>query len=294
MLRIHLSATTFLYAAGVALTLFPVRDHVTLSNPVGGIVAVVLGVAALAYLAVRPQRPFPAAVAAIVATPVVMAFHVLTTAVFSCLIAAMFLAIYLRAFHPPRVAWTLVVILTAACQVALAVAPAPKAVTTYLIIPVAIVGVAESFGVVSRGLVTAACTDPLTGLLNRAGWEIATAELLARSRGTVVSVAALDLDGFKRINDTRGHAAGDEHLVARSRTWSALAPRGAVLARLGGDEFAVCIVAADVHAAQRFAQAVRDRTPDVSVGLASAPVAGADVAALMAAADDALYAEKRK
>src|SRR5690349_1518067 len=159
-LRIYLAATTFLYAAGVAFTLFPVRENITLSNPVGGIVAIVLGVAALIYLAVRPNQPLPAVLAAIVATPIVMAFHQLITAEFSCLIATMFLAMYLRACHPPRQAWGLVLLLAALCLLALAVAPAPKAATTYLIIPIAIIGAAESFGVMARALVTAACTDP--------------------------------------------------------------------------------------------------------------------------------------
>lgn len=125
-LRIYLAATTFLYAVGVTFTLFPVRENPTLSNPVGGIVAIGLGVAALTYLAFRPERPLPATLAAIAATPVVMAFHELITAEFSCLIGTMFLAMYLRAFYSPRLAWVLIAVLTSACLVALAVAPAPR------------------------------------------------------------------------------------------------------------------------------------------------------------------------
>src|SRR5689334_21551887 len=74
-LRIYLAAISFLYGAGVAFTLFPVRENVTLSNPVGGIVAISLGVSSLVYLAVRPDKPLPAVMAAILATPIVMAFH---------------------------------------------------------------------------------------------------------------------------------------------------------------------------------------------------------------------------
>lgn len=295
-LRIYLGATTFLYAVGVVFTLFPVRGHVTLSNPTGGIVAVGMGVAALAYLAYRPDRPFPAVLVAIFATPVVMAFHELVTAEFSCLIGTMFLAMYLRAFYPPRQAWVLVLILSGACLAALAVAPAPKAVTTYVIVPVAIIGAAESFGVVTRALVTAACSDPLTGLFNRAGWEIATGELLARSRSAsvTVTVVALDLDGFKQLNDTFGHVAGDAHLADRARQWAEAAPRGAVLARLGGDEFAVCIASRDPAGADRFLAGVRRHTPDASVGVATQRGDVADLTALWAHADSALYAAKGK
>jgi hypothetical protein len=157
--------------------------------------------------------------AAICATPIVMAFHQLFVAEFSCLIATMSLAMYLRAFYSPRQAWSLVLLLCGLCLLALAIAPAPKAATTYVIVPIAIVGAAESFGVVTRALITAACSDPLTGLLNRAGWEIATNELMARSRSEslTVTVITLDLDGFKQLNDTYGHVAGDDHLIGRAQ-----------------------------------------------------------------------------
>src|SRR6202034_899935 len=113
----------------------------------------------------------------------------------------------------------------------------------YLIFAIAIVGAAESFGLVMRALVSAACTDPLTGLLNRAGWEIATVDLLAwsRSKAATITVITLDIDNLKQLNDIEGHLAGDEHLIGYAKCWRELTPANAVLARLGGDEFAVCI-----------------------------------------------------
>ena len=216
ILRIYLSATTFLFAYGVVFTLFPVRTDIAYGNPIGGIVAIILGAVALAYLAIAPDRPFPATLAAMAATPIVMAFHVTLTAEYVCLIAPMFLAMYLRAFHPPRLALVLIATLTVACAVAVVVAPAPHVgVITLLIIVVAIVGAAESFGLLVRAMFTAACTDPLTGLLNRAGWEIGTTDLLARHRGApvTVTVVALDIDGLKALNDTYGHQAGDRHIT---------------------------------------------------------------------------------
>ncbi|BBZ78885.1 hypothetical protein MANY_42220 [Mycolicibacterium anyangense] len=294
LLRIYLSLTTFLYVYGVVFTIWPLHPELTYANPIGGVVAIVLGIAALAWLAIKPNTPAPATWAAILATPVVMAFHISIAAELACLIAPMFLAMYLRAFYPPRRAWVLIGFLTVAAVVALAVSPGRKLGIDYLIWVVAIVGAGESFGLVMRALVTSACTDPLTGVLNRAGWEIATRDLLTRLRSpkSTISVIVLDLDGFKQINDTFGHLAGDEHLVNRARQWRELVPKNAVLARLGGDEFAACIADRDASSAQRFVAEARQRTPDASIGLASQPGGSADIAALYAQADAELYVAK--
>ncbi|WP_413032594.1 GGDEF domain-containing protein [Mycolicibacterium litorale] len=292
LLRIYLGATTFLYLYGVVFTFFPVRTDLVYANPTGGVVAIVLGVAALGYLAVRPQRLWPATVAAMAAAPIVMAFHVTLTAQYVCMIAPMFLAMYLRAFHPPRQAWPLIGVQTAACVAAVAVSPAHHTgVITFLIITVAIVGAAESFGMLMRAMFTEACTDPLTGLLNRAGWEIGTADLLAgrRSGSATVSVVALDIDGLKTLNDTYGHLAGDRHIAGYARQWRRLAPRGTVLARLGGDEFGACIAGTDPDALTGFVRDIRHHTPGVSVGTATAPCRDADIAGLYAQADAAMY-----
>jgi diguanylate cyclase (GGDEF)-like protein len=302
VLRIYLGATTFLFLYGVVFTLFPIRKGLTLSNPLGGIVAICLGIAALAWLAVRPTKPNPAAVAAIIATPIVMAFHRTITAEFACLIGPMFLTMYLRAFYPLRRGVILVAVLTAGCVLALAVAPTPKLSIDYAIFVIAIIGAAESFGLVTRSLVAAACTDPLTGVLNRAGWEFATGDLLAKSRSTaaIVTVITLDIDNFKRINDSEGHLAGDQHLISCAGAWRELAPTDAVLARLGGNEFAVCIAdrvgpqGSGPTSAERFVADVRLQTPGTSIGTASRSGESAHIASLYAAADANLYAAKQK
>ena len=289
LLRIYLGATTFLYLYGVVFTLFPVRTDLAYANPVGGIIAIALGVAGLAWLAVRPHQVAPAIFCAIAATPVVMAFHVTLTAEYMCLIAPMFLAMYLRAFHPPRQAWSMIAALTVACLVAVGVAPAPHVgVITFLIFAVAILGAAESFGVLIRAMFAAACTDPMTGLLNRAGWEVGTTALLKRSQSPAVpvTVVALDIDGLKTLNDTYGHQAGDRRITDYAEQWKQALPRDAVLARLGGDEFAACITGDSV---QGFLDAIARRTPEVSVGAATRSSPDADVADLYAEADAALY-----
>lgn len=292
LLRIYFSATTFLYLYGVVFTLFPVRTDLEYGNPVGGIVAIVLGACSLVLLAVRPGRLTFPTLAAIAATPIVMAFHVTITAEYVCLIAPMFLAMYLRAFHPPRTAWLLIAVLTVACLIAVAIAPAPHVgVITFLIMTVAIVGAAESFGLLMRATFTAACSDPMTGLLNRAGWEIATTDLWERSRTrpAPVTVIALDIDGLKTLNDTYGHAAGDRRITEYAEQWRRAAPRGAVLARLGGDEFAICLAGKAAGTVEDFVREIRRRTPEVSLGVATGTPPAVAVAELYGEADAELY-----
>lgn len=84
-------------------------------------------------------------------------------------------------------------------------------------------------------------TDALTQLANRAGLEAVATEWLfsAECQEEPFSVAILDLDGFKEVNDTYGHAAGDVALVTFAKRLTSAVGNGAFLARLGGDEFVV-------------------------------------------------------
>lgn len=143
--------------------------------------------------------------------------------------------------------------------------------------------------------------DSLTGLANRAGFDEALPALLREaSAGTCLLL--VDLDHFKRINDTHGHAAGDAVLMAVSvRMRDALRPRDLV-ARLGGDEFAVLLrhCADPLRAGERLRSAVaqpmsvgEDHTvvvPTVSVGVAVC--SGDDRTSLLSRADQALYHAK--
>ncbi len=296
LLRIYLAATTFLFLYGFVGVLILYRNDQPMADHIGGIVAIVLGISALIYLARNPRNTAPALAAAIVATPMVMAFHDTMTAEYVCLIAVMFLAMYVRAFYPPRAAWILIAVLIAAVVTAVAVAPAPKVgvLITYLIMAIAIAGAAESFGLLVRALLTAACTDPMTGLLNRAGWELATAEMLSGrwSQADVVTVVALDIDNLKQLNDSFGHDAGDRRIVEYAAAWRRTAPRGAVLARLGGDEFAMCMAGHRPAVVDRLLDRIRVLTPHVSIGAVTEPRSGAVVAHMLSRADAALYASR--
>jgi diguanylate cyclase (GGDEF)-like protein len=294
VLRLYLAATTFLYIGGVFLNFISPR-RAELANPLGGIIAIVLGIGALVYLAAERRSLIPAIAAAMIATPVVMLFHITIGANVVCLVGVMFLAMYLRAFYGTIHAWILVISLTVATVGALALGPGPKIGLTYVIFAVAIIGAAESFGMVTRSLVNIACTDPLTGLLNRAGWEIATTQQLGRARAahSTITVAALDIDNFKKVNDSFGHQVGDQRLVQYAQRWTALMPKQAVFARLGGDEFALCLPGTSSTSAESLLPRLQSEVPDASIGVATELASATTIPDLLIQADAALYAAKK-
>ncbi|MGW1803525.1 GGDEF domain-containing protein [Streptomyces sp. NPDC002078] len=97
-------------------------------------------------------------------------------------------------------------------------------------------------GVLLRRLATAR-RDPLTGLHTRDGWTARAERLLARHPSALVLL--VDLDDFKAINDTHGHAAGDAVLAATARRLSTWCGHNGIAARLGGDEFAAIVTDPD-------------------------------------------------
>ncbi|WP_439886106.1 putative bifunctional diguanylate cyclase/phosphodiesterase [Pseudomonas sp. MBLB4123] len=153
-----------------------------------------------------------------------------------------------------------------------------------------------------------AVTDPLTGLLNRRGFHKALEAALSRSgrSGQRLALLYLDLDGFKRINDSLGHGVGDQ-LLRRvgEQLKSSLRPYD-TLARVGGDEFTAVIDGlGHTEDAARVAEklieqvSVRhslngvDFTIGASVGIACFPECGQSVESLLRAADMAMYEAKR-
>lgn len=151
--------------------------------------------------------------------------------------------------------------------------------------------------------------DAMSGLPNRAVFCSALeAALEAIEPGSPqVAVLLLDLDKFKEVNDTYGHAAGDRVIVGFGQRVRALLHQTDMIARLGGDEFAVLLPKAQNQKdVGRLAQAIIDATFEpftkdgialhvgVSVGVAFAPDDGTDMANLLRAADTALYRAKNE
>lgn len=151
-------------------------------------------------------------------------------------------------------------------------------------------------------------SDPLTGLRNRRGFYRSVREMITTAADDglpYLTVLMVDLDRFKAINDTRGHAVGDQLLVDVGACLRTATGGHAVVARVGGEEFLVAEAVAhdggNDELAERLRLAVADLPWSVtaSVGVACAVVGGTDGATrsivedIVAAADAAMYAAKR-
>ncbi len=148
--------------------------------------------------------------------------------------------------------------------------------------------------------------DSLTGLPNRHGLVNAAEKKLAavRDNERPLSLLFLDLDGFKTINDTYGHAAGDSLLKLVAERLQEMARDGDVAARIGGDEFVMLVEGLDETASLALAEKLIAKVSTsydiggasapmgLSIGIAVAPGHGTSIQDLLAAADIALYEAK--
>ncbi|PRY48693.1 diguanylate cyclase (GGDEF)-like protein [Geodermatophilus tzadiensis] len=174
-------------------------------------------------------------------------------------------------------------------------AAAPSDVATPWLTAVAATAVLTEAQVRQTGaLRRAAGTDPLTGVANRRSWADGAGRLLAAAgrAGQPVTVALLDLDDFKVVNDTEGHAAGDALLRSLTAGWRRELRRSDLLGRLGGDEFVLCLPGSDAAATAE----LLDRLRAASAGAWSAGTAtacpGEDLDEVLARADADLYRRK--
>ncbi|WP_313465281.1 diguanylate cyclase domain-containing protein, partial [Achromobacter sp.] len=148
----------------------------------------------------------------------------------------------------------------------------------------------------------ASITDPLTGLRNRRGTQDAVQDLQAS--GTPFTVVALDIDHFKRVNDTYGHATGDEVIRGMAQLMRDCSRPSDILCRNGGEEFLILLPNVGVKEASQIAERLRARLADrpvhgvsgitVSAGVAQWPSCGPDIGQVFEAADEALYAAKQQ
>ena len=182
----------------------------------------------------------------------------------------------------------------AALGLGLLVGGSGHVLSRWAVYAVALILVGELVGARAARLHRAAVTDPLTGLLNREGLREAATKAAARcrKRGLPLTVVHLDLDDFKGVNDSFGHAAGDRVLRECAERWSAALGDGDALARVGGDEFLLLLPGSDVGEAERLVERLRFRSPTGwSHGCAELG-AEDDLESCLLHADAALYAAK--
>ena len=165
-----------------------------------------------------------------------------------------------------------------------------------------------------RQSVTLSMVDPLTGLYNRRYFMTHGRALVeeAASRGRALSVLVLDIDFFKKVNDTYGHDAGDEVLKEVAQRLKRQIRRLDVVCRVGGEEFVVLLPGADARVAGQVAERLRRAIADrpfritsgddgrlelnltISIGLASYERADDSLETLLKRGDEALYAAKQQ
>jgi len=156
--------------------------------------------------------------------------------------------------------------------------------------------------------ITLATTDGMTGLTNHRTFKDRGAHALDRCErsGRPLTVIMTDIDHFKKVNDTYGHAMGDEVLKAVAHELRESLRKVDIGARYGGEEFAVVLEDTTTEDAARLAERIRERVQGLtfessqgpfsvtlSLGVATWPRDGADLAELVDAADQALYRAKR-
>jgi diguanylate cyclase (GGDEF)-like protein len=157
-------------------------------------------------------------------------------------------------------------------------------------------------------LLALAQRDPLTGALNRSGLEESVAQLASRGApsSTRISLLLIDIDHFKLLNDTHGHAAGDAVLRHFTSAAKSQLRNHDVLARQGGDEFVAVLPDASLDDAARVAERIRQAfdaslqgmaemqtRPTLSIGVAGGNVGAERFDAMLQMADEALYRAKR-
>lgn len=232
--------------------------------------------------------------------------------------AAMVGGICFRNFAAPRMAGVMIALTLGPCVLAAPFLSEPMMLITFMQIPFYLFSMTMAAYKLNAMLISTmraerenafhARHDILTGLSNRAGLAKAFSarfESEAAPRG--LALVYLDLDGFKAVNDSYGHMAGDALLQLVAERLRGLVRASDIAARIGGDEFVVLSEQTERIQLQRFGERIVREISEpyeldsghrlhigASVGIALAPEHGRDMNSLMAAADAALYQAKSR
>jgi diguanylate cyclase len=269
-------AMAMIYGVGGAMCLVAAVFPISPSAPV--VLATIIGCACLAGAGVilalgRRMSPRALQIAAIAGTIVNSVLVSACTTNYGAALnsfAYLWIGIYAGQFFEQRAVRVQCAVIVVASGAALKLCGLPGMVTAWVLVAGSSVLASEALARVNSRLRRQLTTDPLTGLLNRAGFAVASERVraLAERDRKPVSIALIDLDGFKRVNDQRGHAAGDELLVDLGRAWRGELRGSEVLARFGGDEFALVMAGAGPEDAEEALARLRMASPaEWSVGV---------------------------
>lgn len=269
------------------------------------VAAAVLGVLGVVCIALDPARSRwvleGAAAVGILVMVSAMATRVTAQGVISVGIALLMLLVAAATFVPTRRLAVGIAIALTGLGVGLLANPVPVGglyvwvlATAIVAVPLVVSNLMTELRALVEVAAAAALRDHLTGVLNRRGVvEAADRVRAVTARAeTPTSLVAIDLDGFKSVNDSRGHAAGDEILVELARSWSKVLRAGDVLGRIGGDEFLVVLPNTDARGAASSVERMRAAHPfPWSSGIVDWDQ-DEDLDAAMARADVLLYEDK--
>jgi diguanylate cyclase (GGDEF)-like protein len=209
--------------------------------------------------------------------------------------AYIWIGIYAGQFFEQRAARVQAGVLVVASGVSLWLSGLPGMITAWTLVAGSSVLATEALARLNTRLRRQLVTDSLTGLLNRSGFTAAAEQVraLAVRADLPVSIALIDLDQFKQVNDHHGHAAGDELLIDLGRRWREELRGSEVLARFGGDEFALVLAGSGrVGAEEALGRLQLASQADWSAGLVEWKP-GEQLERAIARADEELYRAKR-
>lgn len=263
----------------------------------GGSAALALLAGALLLLRRRARAPLAALVVAVGIGGVLVASCQTLAGVVTTSLGLVVAGQAAALLGDPRTVRRVLELVVVVLGLAMLASPVPFRPVTWLVLALTTVVMSGLVTYLLHRLRLLATTDDLTGALTRAAFDERAALLLhdAARRGRPASVVCLDVDDFKVVNDTLGHAAGDDVLVRLVRGWRDGLRDGDLIGRVGGDEFAVVLAGRDAAAAEQWVATAGQRhatgDPTWSHGVAQA--AGDEpVRAALARADEALYARK--
>jgi diguanylate cyclase (GGDEF)-like protein len=205
------------------------------------------------------------------------------------------IALYAAHFFPLRSARLQVLLLVAATSAGAWAARPSGFLVEWIALVLAAVVLTEVQARLALHLRTAAATDPLTGVANRRAWEAEANRSLAHAvrTGEPLSVAILDLDDFKEVNDRLGHGAGDDLLRDLTSGWTHRLRQADLLGRYGGDEFVLCLPATDRSGAEEILQRLAASHDFAWSGGVATAEEGDTLSSVLARADADLYRHKR-